>query len=145
MAKGIMQSAGAVAKSPVGFARGIAYALRGMRFVYLQHPGLARYWVFPIAITAAAIFAVFYGAGSLYDDVGAAVWSLLPESWSEASGFVGWLVSALRWSIELIAGLLITLLGLVLVGQRRRFRSNGCSPTSDVRYASRSARFSCTR
>lgn len=115
MAKGIMQSAGAVAKSPIGFARGISYALRGMRFVYLQHPGLARYWIFPIAITAAAIFAVFYGAGSLYDDVGAAVWSLLPESWSEASGFVGWLVSALRWSIELIAGLLITLLGLVLV------------------------------
>jgi CysZ protein len=115
MAKGIMQGAGAVVKSPIGFARGLSYGLRGMRFVYFGHPGLARYWVFPILITGAAIFAVFYGAGSLYDDVGGAVWSLLPESWSKATGFVGWLVTALKWIIELVAAVLITLLGLVLV------------------------------
>ncbi len=115
MAKEIMRGAGAVAKSPIGFARGLSYALRGMRFVYFGHPALARYWVFPILITGAAIVAVFYGAGSLYDDVGGAVWSLLPESWNDASGVVGWLVTALRWLVELIAGILITLLGLVLV------------------------------
>jgi len=110
-----MQGAGAVAKSPIGFVRGLSYALRGGRFVYFQHPRLARYWVFPILITGAALVATFYGAGTLYDDLGGAVWSLFPESWSEATGALGWFVSALQWLVELISGLLITLLGLVLV------------------------------
>ncbi len=113
--KGIMQGAGAVAKSPVGFARGLSYALRGGRFVYFQHPMLVRYWITPILITGAALVLVFYGASALYDDLGGAVWSLFPESWSEATGFLGWLATALRWLIELVSGLLITLLGLVLV------------------------------
>ena len=113
--KGVARGAGAVARSPVGFARGLSYAFRGMRFVYFQHPTLARYWVFPILITGLALAAVFYGAGSFYDEVGSMVWSLFPESWNEASGWVGGLLSALRWLIELVAGLLIAVLGLVLV------------------------------
>jgi len=113
--RGLARGAGAVVKSPIGFARGLSYALRGMRFVYVQHPKLARYWVFPILITGLALAAVFYGAGSYYDDLGGAVWSLFPESWNDAAGWVGGLLSALRWLIELIAGILITLLGLVLV------------------------------
>ena len=113
--KGVARGAGAVVKSPVGFARGLSYVLRGMRFVYFQHLKLARYWVFPILITGLAMVAVFYGAGSYYDDLGDAVWSLLPQSWHEATGWVGGLLSALRWLIQLIAGILITLLGLVLV------------------------------
>jgi len=111
----VARGAGAVVKSPVGFARGLSYAFRGMRFVYFQHPKLARYWVFPVLITGFALLAVFYGAGSYYDDLGGAVWSLFPESWNEASGWLGGLLTALRWTIELIAGILITLLGLVLV------------------------------
>ena len=68
--RGVARGAAAVAKSPIGFARGLSYALRGARFVYLQHPQLARYWVFPVLITAFALGAVFYGAGSYYDDLG---------------------------------------------------------------------------
>jgi CysZ protein len=86
-----------------------------MRFVYFQHTELARYWVFPILITGGALAAVFYGAGNYYDDLGGAVWALLPESWIEATGWVGGLLSALRWLIELAAAILITLLGLILV------------------------------
>lgn len=86
-----------------------------MRFVYVQHPKLARYWLFPVLITGLALLAVFYGAGSYNEDVGAALWSLFPESWNEATGWLGGLLSALRWVIELIAALLIVLLGLVLV------------------------------
>lgn len=113
--KSIIQSAGTVAKSPIGFARGLTYVFRGARFVYFQHPKLARYWLFPIFITALALIAVFYGAVSLYDDLGGALWSLLPESWNEADGWAGGLLSALRWLVQVIAGILITLLGLVLV------------------------------
>ena len=110
-----MVGAGAVAKSPIGFVRGLAYAIRGGRFVYFQHPKLIRYWAFPILITGAALVSVFYGAGALYDELGGAVWSLFPESWSKATGFVGWLLAALRWLIEIVSAVLITLLGLVLV------------------------------
>jgi CysZ protein len=104
-----------VVKSPIGFARGLSFALRGARFVYVQHPKLARYWVFPILITGLALVAVFYGAGNYYDDLGGAVWSLFPESWNEATGWLGGLLRAFRWLIELTAGIVITLLGLVLV------------------------------
>jgi len=113
--KVVARSAGAVVKSPIGFARGLSYALRGMRFVYIEHPRLARYWVFPILITGFALVSVFYGAGSYYDDLAGALWSLFPESWNEATGWVGGFLKALRWLIELVAGVLIALLGLVLV------------------------------
>jgi CysZ protein len=113
--KDIMHGAGAVAKSPIGFIRGVSYALKGMRFVYFQHPRLARYWVFPILITGAALVAVFYAAGTLYDDLSGLVWDLFPESWDEATGFAGGVLAVLRWVLELIAGILLTLLGLVLV------------------------------
>lgn len=113
--KGVVRTAGSVAKSPVGFVRGISYAFRGMRFVYVQHRGLARYWLFPILITGVALIGVFYGAGSLYDDLAAAVWSLFPESWSDASGWTGGLLRGLRWLLEVLAGIMIALLGLIAV------------------------------
>jgi len=110
-----MHGAGAVAKSPIGFVRGLSYALRGARFVYLQNPSLARYWLVPILITGAALVSVFYGAGTFSDNLGSAVWSLLPASWAEATGFVGWLVTALRWLVELVSGVLIVVAGLIMV------------------------------
>lgn len=113
--KDLMRGAGAVAKSPMGFARGLGFVLRGMRFVYLQHPGLARYWLFPVVITAVALFGVLYGVGSSYDSLAHAVWSLFPESWSEATGWLGGLLTALRWLVGSIAVVLAILLGLVAV------------------------------
>lgn len=113
--KGAIEGAGAVVKSPLGFARGLSHAFVGMRFVYFQHPKLVRYWVFPILITAMALFAVFYGAGSYYDDLGDAVWSWMPASWDDATGWVATMLSALRWLINLLLGLALTLFGLVLV------------------------------
>jgi len=112
---GIKEGATAVAKSPIGFARGLSYGLRGMRFVYLQHLGLARYWIGPILITGVSLVSVFYGAGSFYDDLSALVWNLFPESWNEATGAAGFLLKALHWLIDFLAGVAITLLGLVLV------------------------------
>ncbi len=113
--RGIMHGAGAFARSPLGFARGLSYAFRGGRFVYFQHPSLVRYWIVPILITGLALVSVFYGASTLYDDLAAAVWGLFPESWGDASGFLGGLLTALHWLIEVLAGLLITVFGLALV------------------------------
>lgn len=102
-------------KSPLGFANGLSYAFRGMRFVYFQHPGLVRYWVFPIAITAVAIYGVFHGSASVYHDLGQAVWSWMPDSWNEATGFTATLLSWLHGLIDLVLGLMLVLVGLVLV------------------------------
>jgi CysZ protein len=113
--KAVIEGGTAIVRSPFGFANGLSYAFRGMRFVYFQHPKLARYWLFPVLITAVALFGVFYGAGSYYDDLGDAVWSWMPASWGEATGWVATLLSALRWFINLVLGLLLALLGLVLV------------------------------
>ncbi|HSN81162.1 MAG TPA: EI24 domain-containing protein [Polyangiales bacterium] len=113
--KSIIHGAGAIARSPVGFARGLAHVFRGMRFVYLQHPGLARYWLIPVLITGIALFGVLYGASSFYDDLAGIVWSLFPDDWREATGWLGGLLSALRWLIGLVAGILIVVLGSILV------------------------------
>ncbi len=113
--KEVIKGGAAVVRSPLGFARGLSYAFRGMRFVYFQHPTLVRYWVFPILITGVALFAVFYGTGSYYDVASDALWSWLPESWGEATGWVATLLGVLRWFINLLFGLLLAVLGLVLV------------------------------
>ncbi|MEM8606474.1 MAG: EI24 domain-containing protein [Myxococcota bacterium] len=104
-----------MAKSPLGFANGIAYAFRGARFVYFQHPGLVRYWAFPILITALMVFFVFYGSASFYHDVGDTVWSWMPDSWKSATGFAATMVSAVHWLLDFIVGLLLAVVGLVLV------------------------------
>jgi CysZ protein len=95
--------------------RGFSYALRGARFVYSEHPILVRYWSFPILITGLALAGVFWGALSFYDDLASMVWSLLPDRWTQVTGWVGGLVTALRWLFGLIAGALFILLGSILV------------------------------
>jgi CysZ protein len=52
---------------------------------------------------------------SFYDDLAHTVWSLLPDRWIEANGWVKGLLTALRWLFGLIAGTLLVLLGSVLV------------------------------
>lgn len=99
----------------MGFLRGLGYPLRGARFVYLQHPGLVRYWIFPILITAAALAAVSYGAFHYYDDLSAALWSLLPASWGEATGWVAKLLAAVRGFMSVLVAMALLLLGLVTV------------------------------
>ncbi len=106
---------GRVTRSPMGFLRGLGYPLRGARFVYLQHPALARYWVFPILITAAALGAVSYGAFHYYDDLSSALWSLLPESWGEATGWLAKLLAAVRGFVSVLVAIALLLMGLVSV------------------------------
>ncbi|MGB5812214.1 MAG: EI24 domain-containing protein [Polyangiales bacterium] len=111
----MLRGAGAVASSPLGFLSGLSYAFRGMRFVYIDHLSLARLWVVPIVITGIAIVGVFYGTANLYDDASELVWSWMPPSWSEATGWVATLIGILHWFIELVLGLLLVVIGLVLV------------------------------
>ena len=110
-----MGNVGAVVRSPIGFAEGLSYAFRGMRFVYFRHPKLVKYWIVPILVTTTALVAVFYGTASYYDELGAAVWSWMPASWNDATGWTGSLVSAFRWVINLFVGLFLVIGGVILV------------------------------
>lgn len=113
--KGALRGAGAIAKTPIGFIRGVSYPLRGARFVYLQHPGLAKYWVVPILITAVALIGVIYGVAVYHDDAGSAVWSLFPEEWGRSGGWTDKLVGILRGFIQVLVAIALVLAGLVLV------------------------------
>lgn len=56
---------------------------RGMRFVYLEHPGLVRIWIFPLLITVGCLV---FGLGELSD---LATW-LLDRFWDAPVEGEGW-------------------------------------------------------
>ncbi len=105
----------ALLTSPIGFTRGFAYPFRGLRFVYREHVGLARYWVVPVLITAVALFGVIWGAITLQGDVVDWVWSLFPQTWLEGDGWLARGFGFLRGIAQILVALIIGLLGTVVV------------------------------
>jgi len=63
------------ARLTLGFLAGFRYPFRGARFVYLQHPGLVRYWIFPILITLGLLAVVFYQLGQHHAGWAEAIWA----------------------------------------------------------------------
>lgn len=59
----------------VGYWRGLTYPFRGLKFVFFQHPGLFRIWMFPILITGILISGVTYGGWKSYEGVTNAIWT----------------------------------------------------------------------
>lgn len=90
----------------VGLARGLLYPFRGARFVYIEHPSLAKLWLPPIVITFAALVVVTWAALDWHA-------TLLQALWSVPSGD-GWWAGAGRW-LHRIVGWLVAL-ALVVVG-----------------------------
>lgn len=94
----------------VGYVRGIAFALRGFKFVYSQHLGLVRFWIFPLILTLGAI-AVVTWLGIHYHD------ALVSSLWSEPTGD-GFGASALRFLhgfVELLAAVVLVIAGTLAV------------------------------
>jgi CysZ protein len=79
-ARGGIRAAAAV---PAGLFQGAVYPFKGMRFVYVQHPELARIWVIPILLTFVALTGALIGAWHWHDDV-------VTLLWSAPSGEGGW-------------------------------------------------------
>jgi CysZ protein len=73
-----------------GFWSALRYPWRGARFVYVEHPELARFWVPPILVT----FGLLVVAGWLAIDVHGAVTEWL---WSTPTGS-GWLATVERFA-----------------------------------------------
>lgn len=85
---------------PPGFVSALQYPLRGARFVYVQHRGLARYWVPPIVLSALALGAVVWLALATHDRVAASLWAVpAGDAWFDH--VKQWLHSVLSWLIAL--------------------------------------------
>ena len=94
----------------IGFFAGVGYALRGARFVYVQHPRLARLWLPPVLITAIALLLMTWLAIDLRDDLVGLLWS--PP---EGEGVGSTAARGLHTLLELLAALLLIVVGVVAV------------------------------
>lgn len=98
------------ARRKIGLLGGLGYPLRGARFVYVEHPRLAKFWLPPIVLTAAALIAVGWVALSYRADV-------LQSVWVEPTGD-GWLAMGARWLhsfVEWMVALFLIAVGAVAV------------------------------
>lgn len=78
-ADGTKKAAGAVAtgtaRAAVGYWKGLTYPFRGMKVVFFEHPGLVRFWIFPILITGVFIAATMWAGWNSYEAITNAIWT----------------------------------------------------------------------
>ncbi len=94
----LQQAAKAVATPAIGYWRGFTYPFKGLRFVYVEHPGLVRYWIFPILITLVAFCGATWASWHYAD-------ALVDTFWAAPTGD-GWLDGVLRFFHSAVAFLL---------------------------------------
>lgn len=88
----------------VGFFRGLGFAFRGAKRVYIEEPALAKYWIVPILVTSVSLvgsMALVYLYGG----------ELVSAIWSAPSGD-DWLSLLARGAHGLLTGLVYLLLAL---------------------------------
>lgn len=95
--------AGTPKRFTLGFLGGFKYPFRGARFVYLQHPGLVRYWIFPILLTLGLLVAVFYQLGQHHAGWSEAIWAT-PTGDGFWGGTKRVLHTAFDWGFTLVLG-----------------------------------------
>lgn len=75
-AKKVAGGAARVGKdSVVGYWRGLTFPFKGLAFVFFRHPGLVRFWIFPILITVALLAASFWGGLEAHEAITDWMWS----------------------------------------------------------------------
>lgn len=101
----------------VGYWSGLKYPFKGMRFIYGQHPELAKIWIFPIIITLGFLILLFLGSNEFH----AALTNMM---WEEPTGdgfgasigrFFHGFVEILVWLLMMVAGLLIVVVTSTVV------------------------------
>ncbi len=99
----------APARDAVGFLRGVRYPFWGLRFVYREERGLARFWIWPILVTAALSIGSLAAVLAKHE-------ALFAMLWSEPSGdgVLGFLASALYAVADVLFALVLAAVGLVL-------------------------------
>jgi CysZ protein len=95
----------AAKRKAIGFFAGLAYPVRGARFVYRQHPELARIWLLPIVLTTILLGLTVWLALHAHAGITAAIWT------TPAGGFLRFVHSVLEW----LVGLVLTVAGALAV------------------------------
>lgn len=92
-----------------GVLGGLGFVARGARYVYLEHRGLARFWVPPVLVTFLALCGVVYAAIGWRETLVGALWaSPAGEGWGE--GWLATAVGALHTLFEwLVTGVLVVI------------------------------------
>lgn len=116
----------------VGYWRGLTYPFKGVKFVFFKHPGLVRFWIFPILITGVLISGSMWAGCSTYEGITNAIWTdptaepLLqktipaengkdkPHDKRMSANDHGWLAEAGHWVHATFA--ILILLGIWLLG-----------------------------
>jgi CysZ protein len=100
-----------------GFLAGLGYPLRGARFVYVEHRGLAKFWLPPIALSLLAFAAVIWLALAVHGRFAEELWATpVGEGWFEVAQQV--LHRLLSWLIAIAlisAGALCVALGTSVI------------------------------
>jgi CysZ protein len=60
---------------PIGFFAGLAYPSRGARFVYKEHPELAKLWLLPLVLTTGLLVFSVWLAVDLHAGIAAKLWT----------------------------------------------------------------------
>ena len=96
----------------VGFFRGLGFAFRGARRVYLEEPGLARYWVVPIVVTAIALIGSLALVATYGSDLGDSIWaSPTGDDWLAQLGRgAHWVFAAFVHLLLALVALIVTML-----------------------------------
>lgn len=97
-------------RTVVGYWRGLSYPWKGLRFVFIEHPKLARFWLPPILITLVLLALSFTLGWRWHDDVVHAMWAA-----PSGDGFWVGVLGALHWLLRAVVLLVLWAAGLVAV------------------------------
>lgn len=107
----VVQRAVRPPKAP-GFGGGFRYPFRGARLVFVQHPGLARYWLPPVLITLACLVGLGVLVTGAGDGLLAGLWAAPDGGLARFfHGLLTWLLRALLFAAGLV---LVALLSSVV-------------------------------
>lgn len=94
----------------VGYWRGLAYPFKGLRFVFFEHPGLARFWLPPILLTMLILVGWLVLGWTWHDDIVNAMWEM-----PTGEGFWVRVLGALHWLLRALVLIVLWALGFVVV------------------------------
>lgn len=89
-------------RGAAAFLRGLSFPFKGARLVYLEQPGLVRYWIVPILVTLAALAAAAFSVVRFEH-------TLTSSLWAAPTG-EGWDADLARTAHAVFEGLVVVLL-----------------------------------
>lgn len=92
-----------------GFAAALGYPLRGARFVFIERPGLVRYWLPPILITGAALAGLGYVIWEAGPGWAEALWSEPDGAIARFfHGLLSWVLMLMMFAVGIVAVALVS-------------------------------------